>query len=305
MQQCKPSFTRCSLLALLCLSGASTARAYRPFDGTDADVAELGEFELELGPAQVLHEEGRNFLISPTVLNLGILPRTELVIDLMGFAPFRPLPSTTIGVRGEPKFAVRDTDVFLKFLLRKGTLQEETGLSVAFEGGALIPEIYGETGYGASGNLIISQQWGWFVVHLNNELEFARATGDPVWANNLITEFRISESFRPVTEFTWERDIKAHVNAFAGLAGFIWSVAEDFDIDGAAVVVTSEGQQAFEGRLGLTWAFAVYEPQEVSPAEEEKNSGEHLGEDMDAPPDEDEDEEHAAAPTSEKQHARR
>jgi hypothetical protein len=28
----------------------STAHAYRPFDGTDADVAELGDFELELGP---------------------------------------------------------------------------------------------------------------------------------------------------------------------------------------------------------------------------------------------------------------
>jgi hypothetical protein len=302
MQQCKKSFTRGSLLVLFCLSGASTARAYRPFDGTDADVAELGEFELELGPAQLLHEDGRNFLISPTVLNLGILPRTELVVDLMGSAPLRPLPAS-FGVRGEPRYAIRDTDVFLKFLLRKGSLQEETGLSVAFEGGALIPEIYGEQGYGASGNLIISQQWGWFVVHLNNELEFARSTGDPVWANNLINEFRISESFRPVTELTWERDIKARVNAFAGLVGFIWSVAEDFDIDGAAVVVTSEGQQAIEGRLGLTWAFAIYEPQKVSPAEEEKNGGEHLGEDMDAPAEEDE--KHAAATTSTKQRARR
>src|SRR3954463_10673253 len=121
MQQCRTYQGHVLLLAVLCLSGVSTAHAYRPFDGTDADVAELGEFELELGPAQVLHEDGRNFLITPTVLNLGILPRTELVVDLMGSMPFRPQPAG-IGVRGEARYAIRDTDVFLKFLLRKGGL---------------------------------------------------------------------------------------------------------------------------------------------------------------------------------------
>jgi len=58
---------RCSLLALLVLTGVSSAHAYRPFDGTDADVAELGEFELELGPAHVLREGGRTFVTTPTV----------------------------------------------------------------------------------------------------------------------------------------------------------------------------------------------------------------------------------------------
>ena len=49
------------------------ALAYRPFDGTDADVAEYGDFELELGPTQYYREDGRNFLVAPaTVLNLGI-----------------------------------------------------------------------------------------------------------------------------------------------------------------------------------------------------------------------------------------
>jgi hypothetical protein len=36
------------------------AGAYRPFDGTDAAVAEVGEFELEYGPAQ-LSGEGKNY----------------------------------------------------------------------------------------------------------------------------------------------------------------------------------------------------------------------------------------------------
>src|SRR5580700_3352158 len=33
--------------ALLTLTSAAQSHAYRPFDGTDADVAELGTFELE------------------------------------------------------------------------------------------------------------------------------------------------------------------------------------------------------------------------------------------------------------------
>ena len=58
------------------------ALAYRPFDGTDADVAERGEFELELGPLGYFRLGGTNFLIVPgAVLNYGILPRTELVLQ--------------------------------------------------------------------------------------------------------------------------------------------------------------------------------------------------------------------------------
>jgi hypothetical protein len=41
------------------------ARAYRPCDGTDADVAEYGHFELELGPTHYYREGDRNFLIAP------------------------------------------------------------------------------------------------------------------------------------------------------------------------------------------------------------------------------------------------
>jgi hypothetical protein len=275
--QCRTLSIHGLSLALFCSLGAGTAHAYRPFDGTDADVAELGEFELELGPAHLLREGGRNFLLSPTVLNLGILPRTELVVDLVGAAPLHPQPSAILGQRGEAKYQLVDTDVFIKVLLRKGTLQEESGLSVAFEGGPLLPEIYGDKGYGAEGNLIFSERWDWFTVHLNNTFELTRGEGAPVWSNSLITEFAVSDSWRPVAEFLWERDLQEHINVFSGLAGFIWSVVEDFDIDAAVVAATSEGEHAFEARLGLTWAFAVYEPQHVSPEEQEKNADEPRG----------------------------
>jgi hypothetical protein len=44
---------------------ARDASAYRPFDGRDADVAEFGDFELELGPTQYYREGDRNFLAAP------------------------------------------------------------------------------------------------------------------------------------------------------------------------------------------------------------------------------------------------
>jgi hypothetical protein len=276
-----------SVSALFCLLSINTAHAYRPFDGTDADVAELGEFELEMGPAHLLHESGRNFLMSPTVFNLGIAPRTELVIDMVGFVPLHPLAATPFE-RGEAKLQLLDTDVFFKVLLRKGALQDEGGISIAFEGGPLLPEIYGAKGYGAAGNLIISDRWGWFTAHLNNTLELARGSGDPVWANNLIFEFQLSEHFRPVTELTWERDIRGGSNLFAALAGFIWTAVDDFDIDAAALVSTEDGEQAIEGRLGFTWAVAFWEPAEVPPDADENNAHEPKSEDEVADPDEEE-----------------
>ena len=41
--------------ALTCWCGE--AEAYRPFDGTDAAVAETGEIEIELGPVEYLRGE--------------------------------------------------------------------------------------------------------------------------------------------------------------------------------------------------------------------------------------------------------
>ena len=58
---------------------SARAEAYRPFDGTDADVAELGSFELEMGPAHWYSLAGQNHVIAPaTVLNFGVLKGTEL-----------------------------------------------------------------------------------------------------------------------------------------------------------------------------------------------------------------------------------
>ena len=49
-----------------------SALAYRPFDGTDAAVADPGEVEIEFQPAGILREAGQTSLVAPaTVLNFG------------------------------------------------------------------------------------------------------------------------------------------------------------------------------------------------------------------------------------------
>jgi hypothetical protein len=54
-----------ALVVLTCWSGA--ARAYRPFDGTDAAVAETGEMEIELGPVEYLREGAERTLFAPDI----------------------------------------------------------------------------------------------------------------------------------------------------------------------------------------------------------------------------------------------
>src|SRR4051812_19352634 len=77
---------------LAALLRASIAEAYRPFDGTDADVVEPGTFELELGPVHWYDRGGQQSLLAPvTVLNFGILPETELVVDFQGSIALGPL----------------------------------------------------------------------------------------------------------------------------------------------------------------------------------------------------------------------
>jgi hypothetical protein len=257
-----------SFVAIACamLFVPTAAHAYRPFDGTDGDVAELGEFELELGPVQLLHADKRNYLLTPaTVLNLGIIPRVELVVDFVGNVPLRRDP-------GEAGYQVRDTDVLLKFLLRKGVLQEDSGPSIALETGPLTPEIAGEKGFGAIADLIVSEQAGWFIAHLNSIAELGRGDLAFTWTSTLIGEFRFNEIAWPVMELRWDREVRSGDSVYSALAGFIWSVTEGLDVDGAAMVASVDGQPSFQGRLGLTWATPFWGEQKEEGNDEEKNA---------------------------------
>jgi hypothetical protein len=56
------------LSPILAVAWSGDALAYRPFDGTDAAIAEPGQIEIELGPAQYLQEGSERTLVAPTVV---------------------------------------------------------------------------------------------------------------------------------------------------------------------------------------------------------------------------------------------
>src|ERR1700681_4365880 len=81
-------------IAALCLGMAASSTpglAYRPFDGTDAAVADPGELEVELQPAGVRREPSQKTLIAPAaVVNLGLKNDWEAVLQGQLETPLSP-----------------------------------------------------------------------------------------------------------------------------------------------------------------------------------------------------------------------
>src|SRR6516225_9038793 len=94
----------------ICAVGwAMPAAAYRPFDGTDAAVADLGEMEIELQPLGAAHAGGATRGLTDAIFNYGFADRWELVLQTTPQVPpegFGPL-SVSNGA-------------FLKYVLRPG-----------------------------------------------------------------------------------------------------------------------------------------------------------------------------------------
>jgi hypothetical protein len=57
-----------TIIGFCVVAWAPRAAAYRPFDGTDAAVADVGEVEIELQPAGLFRENSQTTLIAPFVV---------------------------------------------------------------------------------------------------------------------------------------------------------------------------------------------------------------------------------------------
>ena len=226
-------------------SGA--ARAYRPFDGTDAAVAATGEIEIELGPVEYLREGAERTLLAPDYrINYGFISGWEASIE--GKAAY----GLTAGL---PAASLVSSDVLLKGVLREGSLQEKPGPGIATEFGALLPGIKDQRGTGAVLNGIVSQRWDWGTVHLNAQIELTREQHADYFLDSII-EGPHDWPVRPVAEFFYESDVSVFRTGSA-LVGAIWqvrdNVAVDFGVRGARI----NGQTAGEIRAGVTFAFGV------------------------------------------------
>lgn len=241
-----------ALAALAVATSPREALGYRPFDATDAAVAEPGELELELGPLGFLDDGSHRFLVAPDlILNLGLTEGWEIVaqgrhLRLLG------------GHAGEPRSRLTNTGFFLKGVLRPGSMQGRSGPSVATELGVLLPTVGDAPGTGVSATAIVSQRWSFGAVHLNASAAVSRAQNADLFGG-VILEGPHTWRARPVAEVFVEREVHGS-RTFSWLTGVIGRVRDDLAVDAGVRVASVDGVLAREVRAGLTWAIPTWKP---------------------------------------------
>jgi len=220
------------------------AAAYRPFDGTDAAVADSGQVEIELQPAGVLHSNSQTVATGPyAVLNYGFADRWELV--LQGEAQG---PPPAAGPTSVPNGA------FLKYVVQPGVLQDIPGPSIAVEFGPLLPDI-GQSGLGMSFAGIVSQRWDWGTVHLNVETNLTPDQHGELFLDAII-EGPHTWPVRPVLE-VYSNSISDQSQTFSALLGAIWQMRDDLVFDVGLRAALVNGRPVSELRAGLSFSFPV------------------------------------------------
>jgi hypothetical protein len=240
-----------STVAILAL-GAAVLRspavsAYRPFDQTDADVAEYREVEVELGPVGVVRSREALVLVAPAlIVNYGIRPRLELVVE--GKNEWLLHPSS------QRRWRPQDFAVSLKGLVRRGSLQGEGGLSVAVEPSLLLPG-RDQRGAGAQVGVILSLLGPVGTLHLNVVPGLSR-DHNPAGAIGIIAEGPNAWRIRPVAEGLVYGE-QGEGRLVSVLLGFIARAGDALSFDGAVRAERAAGTTTLEIRAGLTWAFGT------------------------------------------------
>jgi hypothetical protein len=232
------------LSILLAIASVSPASAYRPFDGTDAAVADPGELEIELQPAGALWQQAQKTLIAPaTVFNYGVSRNWEVVLEGRLETPLSPTGPTSISASA----------LSLKHVVIPGSLQDKEGPSVATEFGLLLPDSNGASGVGASIAGIVSQRWAWGTINFNAATALTRDQHADLFLSTII-EGPAKWTVRPVAEFFYENEFR-QAETISALIGLIWQVRDNLSFDVAVRQALTNGRPVTELRAGLTVGF--------------------------------------------------
>jgi hypothetical protein len=228
--------------------GCQPASAYRPFEGTDAAVADYGEVEVELQPAGVERQGGQKTLVAPDwVVNLGLAEGWEAVFQGQGRFPIGP---------SDERASFAGAGAFLKHVLREGVLQDKRGPSIATEFGVLLPGIDADQGVGASVSGIVSQRGDWGTVHFNATATLTRDQHADGFVGAII-EGPSKWKVRPVAEVFYENEIGT-AQTYSALVGAIWQVNEHLSFDiGVRHALVVGGHSQDEIRAGLTFGIPM------------------------------------------------
>jgi len=228
---------------VICLF-AWPAAAYRPFDGTDAAVADVNEIEVELEPVGRLQTPSQATLITPgVVFNYGFAERWEVVLQARMLTPSSPSGPASLAATG----------AFLKWVVQPGVLQGQTGPSIAMEFGPLLPGINADNGVGFSWAGIVSQRWDWGTAHFNVETNLTRDQHGEAFLG-IILEGPFAWKVRPVFEIFYDK-VWTQTETCSVLVGAIWQVEHDLSFDAAFRYALVNGRSVNEIRAGLTFAF--------------------------------------------------
>ena len=228
--------------AVCAAASIGPAYAYRPFDGTDADVAGAGEVEVELGFLHLLREGSQEYVVAPAaVVNFGLDNGRELVLEGRVKTPLN-------GATEPHRTTIEDGGIFLKQIHRHGSLQEGSGPSVASECGLLIPTVSGER-TGAGCTAIVSGRGQAGAGHVNGALNKGR---DGNWERFFGVIVEGSGMVRPVGEILATHDSAGRHMASA-LVGVIWTARKGLTFDVALRRARTEEHDVTEVRIGLTW----------------------------------------------------
>jgi hypothetical protein len=232
------------LVGGICAGGwALPAAAYRPFDGTDAAVADVGEVEIEFQPLGAAHAGGTTKGLTDVIVNYGFADRWELVLQSTPQVPpqgFGPISVSNAAL--------------LKYVVQPGVLQEKPGPSIATEFGVLLPEI-GGSGAGIGWAGIASQRWDWGTVHFNLATALTPDQHAEVFVDTII-EGPNKWKVRPVAEFYFDNVFNGE-QTYSALLGAIWQVNDKLSFDVAARYALVDGRPVSEVRLGLTFGFPL------------------------------------------------
>ena len=223
------------------------AFAYRPFDSTDPAVADPGELEIEFSPVSFRRDNSGDTWIAPQLkVNYGIAPNWEFVIEGQGEHPqFDGAPSVMV-----------DNAVFLKHVVREGTLQEQAGPSIAIEFGALLPGINDEDGAWRRGGRHYRES-----VVLGSDLLHGRRRADARQPRRDVPGHDHRRPARLGCSSGGRNRLRARIRhsteVVAALAGVIWEARDGLAFDFAVRQAAVDGEPETEIRVGLTFAFST------------------------------------------------
>src|SRR3954470_4270700 len=150
-------------LIAIALIWSAPVRAYRPFDSTDAAVADKDAFEVELSPLSYRHDDDGTAWISPSArLNYGFAENWEAVLE--GQAEHF----------SHRRSRVAEAQLDVKGVLQEGSLQEKSGWSLGTEASVLLPGINTQDGAGFELAGLASRRWEWGTIHINVAPELTR-----------------------------------------------------------------------------------------------------------------------------------